>query len=66
MGISIKARPVDGEANKAIIKYLSDIFNLSKSDVCIQKGGTSKHKILSINYDISNEDAYNILKNNII
>ena len=66
VGICVKAQPVDGEANKAIIKYLSDVFGLSKSSVVLQKGGTSKYKIISINSDIEVEEAYNLLQDNMI
>jgi uncharacterized protein (TIGR00251 family) len=66
VSISIKAQPVDGEANKAIIKYLSDVFGLSKSNVVLHKGGASKNKIISIDSDIEAEAAFNILKENMI
>jgi uncharacterized protein YggU (UPF0235/DUF167 family) len=66
VGISIKARPIDGDANKAIVNYLSDVFDLSKSDVVLQKGGTSKYKIISLNSDIDEGEAFNLLKENMI
>jgi uncharacterized protein (TIGR00251 family) len=49
VGICIKAPPVEGQANKAIVVYLADIFGLSKGDVSIEKGMTNKHKIIMLN-----------------
>jgi uncharacterized protein YggU (UPF0235/DUF167 family) len=67
VGISVKARPVDGEANKAIIEYLADIFGLSKSNVELVKGGTNKYKIIALaDSELDETNAYEILKNNMI
>ena len=46
--IKIKAPPVDGKANDAIIKFFSDIFDISKSKIEILKGDKSKGKSLLI------------------
>jgi uncharacterized protein (TIGR00251 family) len=64
IGINIKAQPVDGEANKAIIRYLSDIFGVYKSDVIIEIGGTRKNKVVSLNNDIKGEEIITILEDN--
>lgn len=42
--IKIAAPPVDGKANVAIIKYLSEIFEIPKSDIVLEKGNTGKFK----------------------
>ena len=42
--IKVKAPPVDGEANKAIIKALSKLFKISKSSVILKSGQTGKQK----------------------
>lgn len=44
--IKIKAPPVDGKANEAIITFFSDFFELSKSKIEISKGDKSKEKTL--------------------
>ncbi|MDD5434682.1 MAG: DUF167 domain-containing protein [Nitrospira sp.] len=46
--VSVKAPPVEGKANDAIIKILSDYFNVPKSHISILKGGHSKNKIIEI------------------
>lgn len=46
--IRITAPPVDGKANKAIIEYLSEVFQVSKSSIKILKGDTSKYKRIEI------------------
>jgi uncharacterized protein YggU (UPF0235/DUF167 family) len=37
VGVRISAPPVDGEANKELIKYMSKLLGLSKSDVVLDK-----------------------------
>ncbi len=44
--IRIKAPPVDGAANKELIKFLSKSFKVSKSDIIFKTGQNSKIKIL--------------------
>lgn len=46
--IKIKAPPVDGKANEAIIEYLSEILKLPKSKIRLLKGNTSKYKQFQI------------------
>ena len=46
--IRLKAPPVDGEANKYLIRYLSYIFQLPKKNICVIKGLTSRQKTVSI------------------
>lgn len=42
------ARAHDGEANAAVVKILAKHFGVSKSQVEIASGATSKHKIVVI------------------
>ncbi len=51
--VRIKAQPVDGKANEAIIEYLSEIFQVSKSKIALLKGATSKFKRFEIAVDES-------------
>lgn len=46
--VSVKAPPVEGKANEAIGKVLSDYFKVPKSHITILKGGHSKNKIIEI------------------
>lgn len=46
--IRLAAPPVDGEANKELIKYLAKRLGISKSDIRIIFGASSKRKLLDI------------------
>jgi uncharacterized protein (TIGR00251 family) len=42
--IKIKAPPVDGEANEALIAFISKFFKLPKKQIVLQRGSTGKQK----------------------
>jgi len=42
--LAITAPPVDGKANKAVIKFLASFFKLKKKDVTIKHGLQSRTK----------------------
>lgn len=46
--VSVKELPVDGKANEAIIRVLAEYFKVSKSNVRVVKGHTSREKIIEI------------------
>ena len=46
--IALAAPPVDGEANAALIEFLSDELNVRKSDVVLLEGDTSRRKRLAV------------------
>ncbi|MCY3412336.1 MAG: DUF167 domain-containing protein [Candidatus Heimdallarchaeota archaeon] len=46
MVLKIKAPPAKGKANKEIISYLSDLFDLSSSQIEITSGATSSTKMV--------------------
>lgn len=46
--IKLKAPPVDGEANKELIKFLSKTWKIPKNSIQIKSGRTSKNKTLFI------------------
>ncbi len=48
INIGIKSKPVNGEANKEIIKKLAKHFGLSTSLVHIKSGHKSRQKIVEI------------------
>lgn len=45
---SLKAQPVDGKANAALIALVADHFNLRKQQIRIASGGNSRSKRLLI------------------
>ena len=46
--LRIAAPPVKGRANQELIRFLSDILGVPKSNLTIEKGATSKRKVISI------------------
>ena len=54
--VRVRARPVEGEANEALIKLLSKALGVPKSSVALQRGGQSRTKILVIE-SLSDDDA---------
>jgi len=46
--IKLTAPPVEGEANQALVAFLSQKLKLSKSQVSLSKGESSRHKTLLI------------------
>ena len=49
--IKIKEHPIDGAANKYLIKFLSKEFQLRKNDIKLEKGGNSRFKKISVDAD---------------
>lgn len=46
--VKIQAPPVEGKANKAVIRYLSDIFQVRESEIEIVRGETGRDKTIRI------------------
>ena len=46
--IKIKAPAVEGAANKELVKFLSKLFKVSKSDIVFMNGETSKRKLIKV------------------
>jgi len=49
--ICLTAPPVDGKANKALIKFLADHFGVKKSSVKIVRGQKSRDKVVEISLE---------------
>lgn len=58
--IKIREKPIDGAANVYLIKFLANEFDLSKSDVVIEKGLNSPFK--KIRLDIDSEAFEKIMR----
>ena len=48
----ISAPAVDGKANKALIKYLADLFNLKKNQISLIQGEKSHQKTVRLDAPI--------------
>lgn len=49
--IRLKAPPVEGAANSALIAFLAEILDLRKADISIRSGQTARVKILHLSGD---------------
>lgn len=43
--VALHARPQDGEANAELIKFLSELLNIPKSKIKLQRGDSSRYKM---------------------
>jgi len=58
--IRLTAPPVDGAANEALIRFLAETLSVTKSQVDIVSGHTSRDKIVRIS-GVGNADAERLL-----
>jgi uncharacterized protein (TIGR00251 family) len=42
--IRLQAPPVEGKANKALVEFLSELLDVSKSSIVLLSGETGRHK----------------------
>ncbi|KAH8042514.1 hypothetical protein HPB51_023842 [Rhipicephalus microplus] len=61
VGVQIAAPPVDGEANTELIRFLSKLLNLRKSDLSLEKGSRSKDKVVLITAQTLQMDQHILL-----
>uniref|UniRef100_A0A023G5U3 Uncharacterized protein n=1 Tax=Amblyomma triste TaxID=251400 RepID=A0A023G5U3_AMBTT len=62
VGIQIAAPPVDGEANTELVRFLSKLLNLRKTDVSLEKGARSKEKVVVVTSQVGASDVLHVLK----
>lgn len=48
VGVQIAAPPVEGEANTELVKYLSKVLGVRKSDVSLDRGSKSRNKVILV------------------
>ena len=46
--VRVRARPVEGEANAALLKLLAKALGVSKSAASLERGGQSRTKMVSV------------------
>lgn len=46
--IRLNAPPIEGRANKALIKFIAELFQVPLRQVSLIRGEQSKHKVLTI------------------
>jgi uncharacterized protein len=50
--VRVAEAPADGAANDAVVRLIAKAFGVSRSEVSIISGETSRHKRLSIPFDV--------------
>lgn len=55
--IRLKAPPVDGAANEALIRFLADLLDLRSADIAIASGETGRTKLLLLGGDPERVEA---------
>lgn len=63
--VKTSSRPVESEANKAIVEAVADAFGLSKSKVEIIRGDKSKNKRIKILVEITANKSFEFYKQKI-
>ncbi len=56
--IYIKERPIDGQANKAFIKYLAAQLSITKSSVSLSRGSKSRFKRFSFQFTFTDRKDF--------
>ena len=46
--IKLKAPPIDGKANKELVRFLSKEFSVAKSKIVIVRGEKGRNKVIEI------------------
>lgn len=62
VGIMIAAPPTDREANAELIRYLSEVLDLKKSEVALDKGSRSREKVVKLSGSLTPEEVLERLK----
>ena len=52
--IKLATQPIEGQANLALIKYLSQLLKVPKSKIILKKGEKSRHKIVNVQSNDTN------------
>lgn len=59
--IKIKAPPVDGEANSALIRFLSQQIGIPQKNITLLNGQTGKNKLIEIDSALSEKEILQLL-----
>lgn len=54
--VRVRARPVEGEANAALLKLVAKTLGVAKSAVSLERGGQSRTKMIAV-AGLSEDDA---------
>ncbi|XP_036391134.1 UPF0235 protein C15orf40 homolog isoform X2 [Megalops cyprinoides] len=62
VGIAIAAPPSEGEANAELIRYLSEVLGVKKSEITLDRGCKSREKLIKVSGLVSPEEVLERLK----
>lgn len=62
VGVAIAAPPTDGEANSELVRYLSKVLNVKKSEIVLDKGSRSREKIINVSGSLTPQEVLERLK----
>lgn len=62
VGVAIAAPPTDGEANAELIRFLSEVLGLKKSQITLDKGSRSRDKVIKLDSLLTPEEVLQKLK----
>ncbi|KAJ8002963.1 hypothetical protein DPEC_G00164410 [Dallia pectoralis] len=62
VGVAIAAPPTDGEANAELVRYISKVLELKRSEVILDKGSRSREKIVKVTGSLTPEQVLERLK----
>jgi uncharacterized protein (TIGR00251 family) len=51
--LKLKAPPVDGKANEALMSLIADLLGVGRRDVSLLQGASSRKKLLAVKTDMS-------------
>jgi uncharacterized protein len=57
--VMLTSLPIEGRANEELVRYLSDIFAVKKSEIKILRGEKTRRKLISIPVD---EETFSSIK----
>lgn len=46
--VALAAPPVDGEANKTLIKFMAEVLGVPKNSVSVASGATGRRKVVAV------------------
>ena len=58
--IAVAAPPVEGKANKAVVKFLADTFGVPVRDVIVRSGAQSRRKLVVVQ-DLAATEIRNVV-----
>jgi uncharacterized protein len=61
--IAVQAPPIEGRANEALIKFLAELFSISRSSIELMSGELSRSKVFLLR-GVAEQKAHELLNSN--